>query len=97
VNQHPVAGVVVAAPFGHPGHHWQHRLGAVQGLHAALLVHTQHHGFLRRIVIQANDIDDLVHEQRIVGELETVDQVRFELKPAPDAPDRRSARMRGAP
>ena len=40
-------------------------------------------------MVQANDIDDFGHELRIGGELEPVDQVRFEIKPAPDPPDRR--------
>jgi zinc-finger of transposase IS204/IS1001/IS1096/IS1165/Transposase len=65
-----VPDIVVAAPLGGAGHHRQHRLGAVQRLDARFLVHAQHHRLLRRIVVQADDIDDLVHEQRVGGQLE---------------------------
>lgn len=83
-----VSHVVVATPLGHPGHHRQHRLRTVQRLHPRLLVHAQHHGLLRRIVVQANDLDALVHEQRVSRELESVAQVRFQLESAPDPSDR---------
>ena len=79
-----VAGVIVGAPLGHAGHHRQHRLGPVQRLHLALLVHAQHHRLLRRIVVEANDIDDFGHELRVGGELEPVDEMRFEIEAAPD-------------
>ena len=65
-----VADVVVGAPLGHAGHHRQHRLGAVQGLDAGLLIHAQHHRLLRRVVVQPDDVDDLLHEQRVGGQLE---------------------------
>jgi hypothetical protein len=72
-----------------PGIIGQHRLGPIEGLHLALLVHTQHHRFLRWIVVEANDIDDFGHKLRVGRELEPVDQMRFEVKAAPDPPDRR--------
>jgi hypothetical protein len=80
--------VVVGAPFGHAGHHRQHRLGPVERLDLGLLVHAQHHGPLRRVVVEADHIDDLLHEQRVGGQLEPVQHVRFELEPLPDPPDR---------
>ena len=91
-----VPDVVVGAPLGHAGHHRQHRLGAVQGLHAGLLVHAQHHRRLRRVVVEPDHIDDLVHELRVGGELEEVLHVRLELELPPDPPDRRRATARCA-
>ena len=60
-----VAGVVMGAPLGHAGHHREHRLGPVQGLDLGLLVHAEHHGLLRRVVVEADDVDDLLDEQRV--------------------------------
>jgi hypothetical protein len=56
-----------------------------------LLVHTQHHRPLGRVVIQPDDIDDLLDNQRIGGQLEGVGQVRLEAEVPPDPPDRRLA------
>ena len=83
-----VPGVVVSAPLGHAGHHREHRLGPVQGLDLVLLVHAQDHGLIRRVVVEADDVDDLLHEQRVGAHLEPVDQVRLEAGLAPDPPDR---------
>jgi hypothetical protein len=63
--------------------------GPIQRLHLALLVHTQHHRFFGRIVVEANDIDDFGHELWVGRQLEPVDQVRFEIKSAPDPSHRR--------
>jgi len=68
----------VGAPFGQPGHHRQHRRGAVQGLDLGFLVYAQHQRLFRRIQIQPDDVADLVDELRIVADLERIDQVRFE-------------------
>ena len=66
----PVPGVVMAAALGHAGHHRQHRLGPVQRLDTRFLVHAQHHRVLRRVVVQADHIDDLLHEERVRRQLE---------------------------
>ncbi len=63
----------------------------VQRLDLALLIHAQHHRLLRRVVIQPDDIDDLVHEERVGGQLEGVLQVRLEAELLPDPPDGRLA------
>jgi len=76
------------APLGHAGHHRQHRLGPVECLDLCLLIHTQHHGALGRVVIQADDVDDLLDEQRVSAQLEPIGQVRLQLELAPDPPDR---------
>ncbi len=83
-----VPGVVVGAPLGHAGHHRQHRLGPVQGLYLGLLVHAEHDRLLRRVVVEADDVDDLLHEQRVGAQLEPVDEVRLEAELAPDPADR---------
>ena len=51
----------------HARHHRERRLGAGQRLHLGLLVHAQHHRSLGRIEIQADDVEDLLDEQRVVG------------------------------
>jgi putative transposase len=65
-----------------------------QRLHLALLIHRQHDRHLGRVQIQADDVVDLVHEQRVVGELERVRAVRLEIKRPPDPPDRRRRQPR---
>jgi hypothetical protein len=84
---HAVAGVVVSTALGHPGHHGQHRLGPVQGLDLRLLVDAEHDRLLRRVVAKADDVDDLLHEQRVRRQLEAVDEMGLEVEPAPDPPD----------
>jgi hypothetical protein len=82
-----VAYIVVGTSLGHARHHRQHRLRAVQGLDLALLVGTQHHRALGWIEVQTDDVDDLLHEQRVRGQLERVRAVRLELERAPDPAD----------
>jgi hypothetical protein len=79
----------MGAPLGHAGHHRQHRLGPVQRLNLALLIHAQHHRPPGRVVIQPHDVDDLLRKQRAGGKLEGVLQVRLEVGLAPDPPDGR--------
>ena len=63
--------------------HRQRCLGAVEGLHRGLLIGAQHDRLLRRIQVQPDDIDQLLLEARIVGQLERLDQVRFEAPRRP--------------
>ena len=79
------------APFGHARHHRQHRLGPVQRLDLAFFIDAEHHGLVRRVVVQADDVDDFVHEERVGGQLEGVLQVRLEVEFLPDPPDGRLA------
>ena len=65
-----VADVVVGASLGHARHHRQDRLGAVQGLDLGLLVDAEHHRALGRVVVEPDDVDDLLDEQRVGGQLE---------------------------
>ena len=84
----PLAHVVVRAPFGQPGAQREDRGGPVQGLDLGLLVHTEHQGALRGVEVEAHHVTDLFDEQWIGGELEGVDQVRFEPEGPPDAAHR---------
>jgi hypothetical protein len=79
---------------GLPGQHRQHRLGAVQRLDLGLLVHPQHHGLVGRVVVQPDDVDDLVDNQRIGRQLEGLGQLRFEPQGPPAPTDRRLAQPR---
>ena len=50
--------------------HRQNRLGAVERLNLALLIHTQHQSVIGRVEIQARNIAYLLDEERIGGEFE---------------------------
>ena len=65
----PGALVVVRRALGHAGQHRQDRRGAIERLDLGLLVHAQHDRALRRGEIQADDVADLVDEQRVLGQL----------------------------
>ena len=62
--------VVVGHGAGAALLHRQAGLGAVERLDLRLLVDRQHHGVGRRVDIQADDVDELLGEGRVVGELE---------------------------
>ena len=61
----------------------------VERLDLALLVDTEHQRAVRRRQIEPNDVVDLVHEQRIAGELEGLRAVRLHAEGRPYPPDRR--------
>jgi hypothetical protein len=69
--------------------HRQHRLGSVESLHLGFLVHAQHHRPFGRVVVQADHVDHLLHEQRVGGQLDRVGPVRLEAEVAPDPADGR--------
>ena len=73
------------APFDLAGSHRQQRLRAVERLHLGFLVNTQHNGAFRWRQVESDDVADLLHEQRIRGELEGPDAVRLQPEGAPDA------------
>jgi hypothetical protein len=52
----------------------KHRLRALQSLNLTLLIDAQHHGVIGRIEVQADDVPDLVDEQRIGGKLEALER-----------------------
>ena len=86
-------GAVALVVVGHCGRppflDGQRRLGAVQCLHGGLLVHTQHDRLLRRIEVQTDHVDQFLVELRVVGQLECLDQVRFEPARGPHPLHRR--------
>ncbi len=65
------------------------RVRPIQSLDLRLLIHAQHHRPLGQIVVQANNIHDLLYEQRIHADIEPVTQVRSQLEPLPDPPNGR--------
>lgn len=58
----PFADVGVGLAGRCAGQHRQHWCGSIQRLHLSLLVDAQHHGGVRRVQIQPDDIADLVDE-----------------------------------
>ena len=84
----PVAQVVMGALLSDPGHHRKRRLRTRECLHLAVLVDAQHDRGLGRVQVQADDVVDLLHEQRVGGQLERLSAVRLELKRPPDPADR---------
>ena len=75
-----VALVVVGHRAGPAGLDRQRRLGAIQRLDLALLVHAQHDRVLRRVQIQADDVDELLLKPRVVRELERLDPMRLQTR-----------------
>lgn len=83
-----VAHVVVGSPRGKSWCERQDRLSAIERLNLALLIDAEHHRLNRGIQIQADNVADLVDEQRIGRELEAFLPVRLQTEGAPDATDR---------
>ena len=79
-----VADVVVGLFLGHPGPDRQDRRGPVQGLDLGLLVDADHHGLLRRVQIQPDDVADLRVQLGVGGELERLGPPRLQVPLAPD-------------
>ena len=74
--------------LGDAGAHRQDRGGAVQRLDLGLLIDAQHDGALGRVEIQADDVADLVDEQRVLGQLPRLGAVRLQPERTPDPGDR---------
>ena len=60
-----VAPVVMSAPLDLSGPHGQHRLRAVERLDLALLVDAKHERALGRVEVEADNIPQLLHKQRV--------------------------------
>ena len=58
--------------------HRQRRLGTVQRLHGRFLIHAQHDRLLRGVHVQPDNVDQLLLETRICGQLERVHQMRLQ-------------------
>jgi hypothetical protein len=65
--------------------HRQPRLGALEGLDLALLVHGQDDRVRRRMQVEADHVAQLGDERGVPGELEGADPVRREPVRGPDA------------
>ena len=63
-----VADVIVSDALDVAEPHGQNRLGSVERLNLAFLVHTQHQSVIGRVQIQAHNIAYLLDEERIGGE-----------------------------
>ena len=79
-----MADVVVAGPRRGAGQHGKHRCGAIERLDLGLLVHAQHQRPLGGIQVQPDDVADLGHEQRILGQLPRILFVRSQSERPPD-------------
>jgi len=51
-------------------------LTPTQGLDLAFLIEAQHEGMMRRVHVEADDVAYLLHQQRIVGQLEGLAAMR---------------------
>ena len=60
----PVADVVMGALFRIAETYGQKRLGAVEGLNLALLIHRQHKRSFRRVEVKSHDVTYLLDEER---------------------------------
>ncbi len=89
-----VPGVVVRGTLRCPRQHRQDRRRAVQCLDLGLLVHAQHHRPLRRREVEPDHVLDLVHEQRILGQLPRRTAMRLQTERVPD-PGHRSLGQSG--
>jgi hypothetical protein len=67
-----VAYIAVGPALRHAGHHWQDGLLAIQRLDLALLIDAEDKRPAGRRQIKADNIADLVDEQRIVGQFESL-------------------------
>ncbi len=79
-----VALVVMRHPLRLARLHRQRRLGAIERLDLGLLIHAQHQCAFGRVEVEPDDVDDLLRQLRITGELERAHLVRLELVIAPD-------------
>jgi len=76
--------VVEAAPLGHSGQHREHRGGALQGLDLGFLVHAEDDRVPRRVEVDADDVADLVDEERVGGDLEGLSAPGLQAEGPPD-------------
>jgi hypothetical protein len=90
-----VPEIVEGVTFNLPRAHRQHRGGGLPGLDLRLLVDAQDQGVIRWDQIEPEDVAHLLHEQRIMRQLERFGAVRLEGEGAPDPRDRALAQACG--
>jgi hypothetical protein len=88
-RQRPVAVVLEAVPFGASGRQRQDRVQSIEGLNRRLLVDAEHHGVLRRIEVQADDIRGLRLEVGIGRPHVPLESMGLQAGVAPGARDNR--------
>lgn len=81
--------VVVRRRCGAPALQRQPRLAAVERLDLAFFIDAKHESAVGRVHVKPDDIGDFRIELGIVGNLDALDEVRFEARLAPDAPHAR--------
>ena len=79
-----VPEIVVGVTFNLSGAHRQHWGGGLPGLDLRLLVDAQDQGSIRWGQIEPDDVLHLLHEQRIMRQLERLGAVRLEGEGPPD-------------
>jgi hypothetical protein len=72
-----VALVVMGHRAAAPWNERQRRLRSIEGLYLAFLVDTQDQRVVGWIEVEADDVDKLLFEPRIVAQLERADSVRL--------------------
>ena len=82
-----MAQIVVRIAFQIAQAHRKSRLTALQSLTLAFLVHTENQCVCRGIQIEADDVPDFFHEERVGRQLESPTAVRFDPKRTPDPLD----------
>jgi hypothetical protein len=87
--------IVVGAALGLPGPQRQDRLRTVDCLHLGLFVDAEHHGSIRRIEVEPDNVADLVDEQRIGRQLEGLAAMRLQRECLPDPLHGRRRQPRG--
>ncbi len=83
-----VAFVVVGHRPAAPPLQWQSGLRPVQRLNLRLLVHAQHHRFVRRVQVYPNHVRQFFDESLVLGEFERLDTVGLQAVGVPDTTDR---------
>ena len=82
-----VAFVVVSHGFRSTPFHRQARLGAIESLNLALLIHAQHEGVFWRIEIKPYYVLELLNKMGVSTQLEGANPVRLQPMVFPDALD----------
>jgi len=80
----------MAAPLGLPQPHRQQWLAAIERLDLRLLIDAQHQGMVGRIEVKPDNVTHLGDNQRVSGQLESLQAVRLQPEGTPDPPDARS-------
>src|SRR5262249_3064225 len=80
-----ISFVVMCLAFRDARSHREQRLGPIERLDLALLIHAQHQSFIGWIQVQSDNIPNLLAESWIFAELELLHTVRLQSVKLPDA------------